>query len=225
MCGRFTLRTRPQAVAQAFDLLEPPAEFAARYNIAPSQPVAAVRFDATRGGRVLFWPRWGLVPSWADNPAIGNRMINARAEGIATKPAFRRAFKLRRCLIVADGFFEWHKEGASKQPFLIHRADNAPFAFAGLWECWGPDRLESCTIITTAANESLRSLHDRMPAILAPHDYARWLDPSAQDVTALAELLRPAANDLLAAVPVSTTVNNPRNDVPECVQPLGEPPH
>ena len=156
MCGRFTLRTRPQAVAEAFDLFEPPAEFAPRYNIAPSQPVAAVRFDAASSGRALFWPRWGLVPSWADSPAIGNRMINARAEGIATKPAFRQAFKSRRCLIVADGFYEWHKDGTAKQPFLISRPDGAPFGFAGLWESWGPDRMETCTIITTAANDSLR---------------------------------------------------------------------
>jgi putative SOS response-associated peptidase YedK len=222
MCGRFTLRARPQAVAEAFELLEL-SDLSPRYNIAPTQPVASVRLDPDRGGRVLVWQRWGLIPSWARDPSIGNRMINARAETVATKPAFRNAFAARRCLIVADGYYEWQKTAEGKQPYFIHRRDDAPFAFAGLWERWGPERLESCTIITTAANASMRSLHDRMPVILQPADYSRWLDPAVRDGEALASVLRPARDDLLAADPVQPVVNNPRNDVPECVSPIGPP--
>jgi len=220
MCGRFTLRARPQAVAEAFELLELP-DLSPRYNIAPTQTVATVRFDPAQGGRVLTRQRWGLVPSWADDPAIGNRMINARAETVATKPAFRKAFSTRRCLVVADGFYEWQKTPEGKQPYFMARPDNAPFAFAGLWECWGPERMETCTIITTSANESMRPLHDRMPVILSPTDYATWLNPHTHDRQQLESLLRPAANDLLIAAPVRTLVNSPKNDVPECAEPVG----
>jgi putative SOS response-associated peptidase YedK len=219
MCGRFTLRARPQAVAEAFELLELP-DLSPRYNIAPTQLIASVRFDADRGSRVLVRQRWGLIPSWADDPSIGNRMINARAETVATKPAFRKAFAARRCLIVADGFYEWQKTAEGKQPYFMHRRDDAPFAFAGLWERWGPERQESCTIITTTANATMRSLHDRMPVIVQPKDYGAWLDPACQGGEALAPILRPAPEDLLVVEPVRPLANSPRNDIPECVVPI-----
>jgi putative SOS response-associated peptidase YedK len=220
MCGRFTLRARPHAVAEAFELLELP-DLSPRYNIAPTQSVATVRFDPEQRRRVIALQRWGLVPKWADSLSIGNRMINARAEGIATKPAFRQAFVARRCLVVADGFYEWHKTPDGKQPYFIHRPDHAPLAFAGLWERWGPENLESCTIIATAANPMMRGLHERMPVILQPADYDRWLDPALRARESLEALLQPAADDLLQAEPVTTLVNSPKNDQPECVQPIG----
>jgi len=219
MCGRFTLRTRPQAVVEAFELLELP-DLTPRYNIAPTQLVATVRYDPARQARVLAWQRWGLVPKWAPDLSIGNRMINARGETVATKPAFRQAFATRRCLVVTDGFYEWHKTTAGKQPYFIHRADDAPFAFAGLWERWGPEHLETCTIITTTANRSMAELHERMPVILAPHDYSLWLDPAMRDVPTLERLLRPAAEDLLRFDAVTTLVNSPRNESPDCVVPV-----
>ncbi len=218
MCGRFTLRTRPQAVVEAFELLEYP-DLTPRYNIAPTQAVATVRYDAERQGRICVWQRWGLVPKWAADLSIGNRMINARGETVGTKPAFRQAFVARRCLVVADGFYEWHKTAAGKQPYFIHRADDAPLAFAGLWERWGPENIESCTIITTAANQAMAGLHERMPVILAPQDYAQWLDPAVRDVPTLERLLRPAAEDLLRFDAVTTLVNSPRNESPECIVP------
>lgn len=214
------MRARPQAVAEVFELLELP-DYSPRYNIAPTQQVASVRFDPARGRRVLAWQRWGLIPSWAKDMAIGNRMINARAETVASKPAFRKAFTTRRSLIVADGFYEWHATGDGKQPFFIHRRDSGPLAFAGLWERWGPEQLESCTIITTTANAMMRTLHERMPVIIPPENFSRWLDPNVQDRDTLESMLQPAADDLLVAEPVSTTVNNPRHEVPECVVPLG----
>lgn len=219
MCGRFTLRSRPQAVAEAFELLELP-DLSPRYNIAPTQSVATVHFDLERHQRVLRWQRWGLVPRWAKSLAVGAGMINARAEGIATKPAFRQAFTARRCLVVADGFYEWQKTPEGKQPYFLHREDDSPLAFAGLWEQWGPDHLESCTIITTSANRLMSGLHERMPVILKPEDYTRWLDPALRDRKVLESLLQPAAEDLLRIDAVTTLVNNPRNEQPECVVPL-----
>ena len=210
---------RPQDVAEAFELLELP-DLSPRYNIAPTQQVASVRYDAERGGRILSWQRWGLVPSWADDLAIGNRMINARAETVATKPAFRKAFATRRALIVADGFYEWQKTAEGKQPYFIHRPDDTPFAFAGLWERWGPEKLETCTIITTTANATMQSLHERMPVVVSPQDYQKWLDPELRDPAVLERILRPAAEDFFALVPVRPLVNNPRNDVAECVVPM-----
>jgi putative SOS response-associated peptidase YedK len=226
MCGRFTLRTPVKDVAAAFDV---PAEGLAdslplftHFNIAPTQQVVAVRADPSSGSRQLVPLRWGLVPSWADDPAIGNRMINARADTVASKPSFRAAFKSRRCLIAADGFYEWQKRGASKQPYFIGLRDEGPFAFAGLWERWRRDdqTIESCTIITTEANELMRPLHDRMPVILPREDYASWLDPRPDRGEALQKLLQPYAPARMTAYPVSTIVNNPRNDVPQCIEPL-----
>lgn len=224
MCGRFTLRTAPQEVARTFRLTGALGEWAPRYNIAPSQVVAAVRVDEADARQLVFL-RWGLVPAWADDPAIGNRMINARGETVAEKPSFRKAFVARRCLIAADGFYEWQKSGGSakapKQPFYITMRDERPFAFAGLWErntrCGEP--IETCTIITTTANELMQPLHDRMPVIVPIDRQDLWLDPAVQEVERLTPLLAPFASDAMKATPVSTRVNNPRNESPECIVP------
>jgi putative SOS response-associated peptidase YedK len=167
--------------------------------------------------------RWGLIPSWAKDLTIGNQLINAQAETASIKPAFRAAFKKRRCLILADGFFEWKKENRHKQPFHIRLRDGRPFAFAGLWEHWEGTEgkaIESCTILTATPNELLRSLHHRMAVILPSSEYDRWLDPSMQQPDALQPLLRPYPSEEMTAYPVSTVVNNPRNDAPSCIEPL-----
>jgi putative SOS response-associated peptidase YedK len=220
MCGRFTLAVPAEQVAAQFQLPDAP-QLAPRYNIAPTQQVAVVRAD--EGGRTLSLMRWGLVPSWAKELAIGAKMINARAETAAEKPAFRSAMKQRRCLIPADGFYEWQALPGGKQPFYIHMADGSPFAFAGLWEQWrtpeGP-WLETCTILTTAANELMRPLHDRMPVIIPPEQYARWLDPELRDAGPLQELLAPYAADAMAAMPVSKAVNKVGNDDPGLIAPV-----
>ncbi|HEY1598513.1 MAG TPA: SOS response-associated peptidase [Pirellulales bacterium] len=172
MCGRFTLRTPAHAVADAFGLISTP-DLQLRFNIAPTQLVAAVRFDPQQGGRQLTRLRWGLIPSWAADPSIGSRMINARADTVATKPAFRSAFKRRRCLVLADGFYEWKKVGSAKQPFFMRLKDDRPFAFAGLAEHWHRDgqTIDSCSIITTESNSLMAEIHDRMPVILPPAEY------------------------------------------------------
>jgi putative SOS response-associated peptidase YedK len=184
--------------------------------------VAVVRQGATC--RELSLLRWGLVPSWAKDVKIGASLINARADTIASKPAFRSAFKRRRCLIPADGFFEWKKgEGKVKQPFYIRLKKDYPFAFAGLWEHWeGPNNsaIDSCTIVTTDANDTLRPLHDRMPVILHEGDYDRWLETKTDDPTQLCELLKPYPPEELIAFPISTLVNNARNESPQCIEPL-----
>ncbi len=224
MCGRFTLRASASVVAEHFAIFELPP-FAPRFNIAPSQPVAVVRL-APGGGeptRELVWPRWGLIPSWAKDPAIGNRMINARAETVAEKPAFRGAFRRRRCLLPADGFYEWQGRGRGKQPYFIRLRDEGLFGFAGLWEHWeGPDHsaVESCTLLTTEPNDLIRQIHDRMPVILSPEDYACWLDPSVEEAGQLLSLLRSFPSDAMTAHPVDTLVNSPANDDPQCVEPV-----
>ncbi len=223
MCGRFTLRTPASTVARLFaDLELTSPEFKPRYNIAPTQNVAAVRQSASSEFQ---WCqlRWGLIPFWAKDRAIGSQMINARSETIATKPAFRAAFKSHRCLIPADGFYEWQKlSPTKKQPQYITLKDQGPFCFAGLWESWTDKEtqevVESCTIITTDANEFLLPLHDRMPVILNPHDFQPWLDRDFNDATWLQSKLRPWANDDMTFYPVDTVVNNPRNEKPECIQ-------
>jgi len=222
MCGRFTLRSPAAAVAEQFALPEVPP-LAPRFNIAPSQPVAVVRLapgkSPPRCELVLL--RWGLIPAWAKDPAIGSRMINARAETAAEKPAYRSAFQRRRCLLPADGFYEWQGGGRRKQPYFIHLRDDRLFAFAGLWESWqGAEgsRIESCTLLTTGANELVRPIHDRMPVILAPQAYGPWLDPSAQADT-LAPLMAPYPADEMASYPIGGHVNNPANDDPQCVEP------
>lgn len=217
MCGRFTLRTPAKEIARLFDVTVP--DMAPRYNIAPSQPVAAVRLRPASERRELAMLRWGLVPFWADDPNIGYKMINARAETVARKPAFRKAFAQRRCLIVADGFYEWQKKNGGKQPFLFHLKDDRPFAFAGLWEHWKGEgeEIESCSIIVTEANEVLEPIHNRMPVILDPADHDVWLDPSCQDKERLQRLLKPFPSSELEGYAVSRVVNNPKNDVDQCV--------
>ncbi len=226
MCGRFTLRTRLNLLLQQF-AAEVSSEhelplFGPRYNIAPTQEILAIR--PADGRRVATMLRWGLVPSWAKDIKSGAPLINARADTLANKPTFRTAFRKRRCLIPADGFYEWQKlDDGTKQPFYIHRPDNQPFAFAGLWERWdrGPT-VESCAIVTTDANKQMCKLHDRMPVILALSDYALWLDPAVDDTAALQHLLAPCGEDELVAEPVSSHVNRVANADEKCIEPLAQ---
>ena len=220
MCGRFTLKTAPDVLRSQFALdVVPLLPF--RYNIAPTQAVAAVRLAAEGGCRELILPSWGLIPSWADARAIGNRLLNARADTVADKPAFRSAFRARRCLILADGFFEWQTHEGKKQPIYFRAIGGEPFAIAGLWERWtrGDEPLESCVLITTEANDLVRPTHDRMPVILSRADYEAWLDP-AQPAARLQSLLRPYRPDQMTAWPVSPRVNSPRYDDATCVEPI-----
>ncbi len=215
------MRAPASTVADEFQVLDAPP-LAPRFNIAPTQPVAAVRLVPESGQRQLAFLKWGLVPAWAKDRTIGNRLINARAESVAEKPAFRAAFRRRRCLVVADGFYEWQRSGARKQPYFIRLRDDRPFAIAGLWESWeGPahSALETCTLITTGPNELMEPIHNRMPVILARDDYDRWLDPAIQEPDALCPLLRPYPTSAMLALPVSPHVNNPRNDDPKCIAP------
>ncbi|OGO33861.1 MAG: hypothetical protein A2W35_00960 [Chloroflexi bacterium RBG_16_57_11] len=222
MCGRFTLTASPEQLQQAIPGLNvPTAKMAARYNIAPSQPVAVVPND---GQMKLDYFVWGLIPSWAKDPSIGNRMINARGETLAEKPSFRTAFRRRRCLILADGFFEWKQNPGSKTktPMYIHLKSGQPFAFAGLWENWNaPDgsSVLSCTIITTTPNTLMEPIHNRMPVILPPTSYTQWLEPGEQDPTSLQALIQPYPAEAMSAYPVSTLVNRPENDVAAVIQP------
>jgi putative SOS response-associated peptidase YedK len=218
MCGRFTLRTPAKEIAEQFGVDVPDLQL--RFNIAPSQEIATVRINRDTQKRELAMLRWGLIPFWAKDPKIGYSTINARAETVATKPAFREAFRKRRCLIVADGFYEWRKTNGKKQPYLIHLKDDRPFAFAGLWERWKRDETEiqSASIIVTDPNELVDRIHDRMPVILNPDDYGVWLDREFEDGKRLLNMLRPFPADRMDAYPVSTVVNNPRNDAEECVQ-------
>ncbi len=221
MCGRFALFSPEEILAAMFGLegggFPPPS-----YNIAPSRDVAAVRVAPEEGTRrEMALLRWGLIPSWAKDPAMGDRMINARAETAAAKPAFRSAFRRRRCLLPADGFYEWQKAGTRKQPYFVRMADGKPFALAGLWERWeGPDgAVASCTILTTDANALLAPIHDRMPVIVAPADFERWLDPGRQDPADLMALARPYPAAAMVAFPVRTLVNSPATDDPRCIEP------
>lgn len=220
MCGRFVLMANPEAVQQAFDLTSVPAEMTARYNIAPTQPVAVITNDDPKA---LTFYRWGLIPSWAKDMKIGNQMINARSESVHEKPAFRSAFKRRRCLIPADGFYEWRKEGSDKIPMFIHLKDRPIFAMAGLWEIWNSpegDEIRTCTILTTDANSFMETIHNRMPVILRKEDYAFWLSPQEEPVPALQALLKPFDPDAMTAYPVSKMVNRPNNDTPELLKPV-----
>jgi putative SOS response-associated peptidase YedK len=217
MCGRYTLSTPAEVVAELVGLDAVP-ELPLRYNIAPTQEVAAVRVE--NDARAFAWLRWGLVPFWADDPSIGNRMINARAETVAEKPAFRDSFKKRRCLVLADGFYEWQKvKGDSgKQPWHFEMADGSPFAFAGLWSSWRPkdeedaEPLETCNLLTTDANAVVKPVHHRMPVILRPEDYELWLDPEVSDRDTLESVLGPYDPEAMTAWPVSREVNKPQND-------------
>lgn len=223
MCGRYELHSNPAAIALAFGLAHPPA-IAVRYNIAPMQDIPIVRRNAA-GERELVQVRWGLVPRWAKDPSIGARMINARAETIADRPTFRYVFQKHRCLVPADGFYEWRKAPSGKQPVHVARIDGQPFGMAGVYERWlSPDGevLDTCTILTTQANALLRPVHDRMPLIVPPEHYARWLD--AADAGDLGDLLVPPAEEALRATPVSTRVNAVRNDDATLIEPVEDEP-
>jgi len=219
MCGRFTLRTAPEILAEAYGLPETPDLFL-RFNIAPGQAVAVVRQKPQVEGRELAFLRWGLIPAWADDPSIGDRLANARSETAATKPSFRRAFRSRRCLVVADGFYEWQRTNGRKQPYFVGLKNDRPFGLAGLWERWekGGEPVDSCTILTTDANDLMQPIHERMPVIIPPEQYDLWLDPRCQDTEKLAMLLRPYPTKDMLAYRVSTLVNNPKNDVAKCVE-------
>lgn len=224
MCGRFTLRADPKSVAEHFELAEPP-ELSERYNIAPGQDVLVVRSDA--GRRISETRVWGLIPAWAKTPSTGSRLINARAETVASKPAFAQAFRGRRCLIPADGFYEWAEGEGPKQPYHIALEQGGLFAFAGLWESWRSEvagSVDSCTIVTTAADERLRGVHHRMPVILPSDSYAVWLDPELEDKTRLQELLGRVRDAAFALVVVGTRVNDVRHDDPSCLAPAAPQP-
>ena len=212
MCGRFIQCTSGDRLAERFHLPAAP-NLMPRYNIAPSQSVGAIRIAAD-GGREWVTLRWGLIPAWAPEPRTAYRTINARAETVAEKPTYRQAFRCRRCLIPADGFYEWRKLGVRKQPYCIAPVDGQPMAFAGLWERWERDGqvLESCTILVTQANALVAPIHDRMPVILDPAAEARWLDPAVTDPAVLRPLLVPCAPDRLRVWPVGTAVNATRHD-------------
>ena len=221
MCGRFSVALSATTLASHFNVQES-VVWKERYNLAPSQEILTLVQPAGRA-REIRRMRWGLIPFWAKDPSIGNRLINARAETVATKPAFRNALRERRCLIVTDGFYEWQAQGRRKQPWCIRMQDGRPFAFAGLWERWTDPvgrAIESCTIITTAPNALIKQLHHRMPVIPAPRDYDLWLDARIRDVDRLLPLLVPYPAEELTAYPVSPLVNNPANDSPACQSPV-----
>jgi putative SOS response-associated peptidase YedK len=220
MCGRYTLATPAQLIAEHFGLAEVP-ELSPRYNIAPTQSVATVRSFADRDAPVFEPRRWGLIPSWAKDPGIGSRMINARVETAAEKPAFRAAFRRRRCLVPADGFYEWKPHPKRRRPHHVRLPDGGLFGLAGLFEAWKSpegEAVASCTLLTTAANASLSALHDRMPIIVAPEHYERWLDPELQDPDAILALTGASVSDRLCFQPVGFAVNSPRNDDPSCIE-------
>ena len=222
MCGRFTLNQSATALAQIFDV-EPVPDLAAQYNIAPTQMVATVLHQPESNKREFQQLRWGLIPSWAKDSSMGAKLINARAETVAEKPSFRSAFKHRRCLVVADGFYEWRHQQGKKQPFYFRLQDGQPFGFAGLWEKWRSptgEEINSCTILTTAANELLQPIHERMPVILAAIDYNLWLNPQTEAPEQLQQLLLPYPAAAMIGYPVSTLVNNSRHNSPECIIPL-----
>ncbi len=221
MCGRFVQYSDPEIYASHFDL-DSFHEAVPRYNVAPTQPVLAVR-RSSDGKRELIPLRWGLVPSWSKGPDSRFQMINARVETVASKPAYRNAFKHQRCLIPAEGFYEWKAEQRGKTPYLIRREDHAPFAMAGLWERWhgeGTEALESCTIIVTEANALVSGIHERMPVILPTAHYAAWLDPDNTDQDTLLAMLKPIGPEDWTMHPVSRRVNSPRNDGPELIEPV-----
>ncbi len=223
MCGRFTLIADPNDLREAFPWVNIPEGIGPRYNIAPSQPVAVIPND---GKNQLDFFVWGLIPSWAKDPAIGNRMINARAETLPEKPSFRNAFRRRRCLIPASGFYEWKQVAGqkSKTPMYIRLKSGKPFALAGLWERWdAPDgsTVLSCTIVTTEPNELMREIHNRMPVILPQEAYKIWLDPAEPPLPSLAGLLQPYPAAEMTAYAVSRLVNSPDNDQPALIEPVG----
>ncbi len=221
MCGRFTLTVDPAELKEAFADFKFPSRFAPRFNIAPTQPVLAIPNDGRNKADFFVW---GLIPAWAKDPTIGSRLINARGETLAEKPAFRGGYKYKRCLILADGFYEWKSQPGTKTkvPHFIHLKSGSVFAFAGLWDEWQSadgSSIRSCTIVTITPNELMSKIHNRMPVILQPSDYAEWLDASPRTPNSLVHLLKPFPANLMDAHPVSTLVNSPANDRAECVVP------
>lgn len=220
MCGRFVLTASPEALQQHFNLTTISPAITARYNIAPTQPVAVITNEDPHS---LTFHRWGLIPSWAKDMSFGSQAFNARSETVDEKPAFRAAFKRRRCLIPANGFYEWSQDGKAKKPMFVHLADHALFAFAGLWEVWRSpegDEIRSCTILTTEPNDLIRPLHHRMAVILDPSDYALWLSPEELPAVALKPLLRAYDETRMGVYEVSTLVNKAANDGAELIAPL-----
>jgi putative SOS response-associated peptidase YedK len=223
MCGRYRLSRRKQLVEEYFGTVSGGDDWDPRYNIAPSQPVVTIRQDAREPIRKLSMMRWGLVPSWAKDPSIGYKTINARAETVATTASFREPFKSQRCLIPADGFYEWVRNGKTKQPYCFEVNDGELFAFAGLWDRWrNPqgDVVESCTILTTTPNSLVADIHDRMPVILNPDHYDLWLDPAFRNTASVSEMLKPFDATIMRRYPVSARVNHVQNDDADCAKPL-----
>jgi putative SOS response-associated peptidase YedK len=223
MCGRYRLSRRKQIVEEYFDCGSDEPDWSPRYNIAPAQPVPVIRENPKEPARELSLMRWGLIPSWAQDSSVAAQMINARSETAATKPAFRGALKFRRCLIPADGFYEWLRTGKSKQPYCFEVNDGQLFAFAGLWDRWrdpSGNWMKTCSILTTTPNAVTAAVHDRMPVILDPDAYDLWLDPGMQNVAAASELLKPCDARLMRCYPVSTRINSVANDDEECCRPM-----
>ena len=221
MCGRLTLRTPTSALTALFSGLSFPQR-TFRFNICPTQPLLCVRQGKSLPLEVVEL-RWGLIPAWTKNTKVGTGLINARSETASSKPSFRDAFQDRRCLIIADGFFEWKKTGAAKQPFYICRKDQQPFCLAGLWESWQHEKnpshspVQTCTVLTTSANDLMAPIHDRMPVVLAPDQHENWLNQSNRLVDTIQPMMSPLHTDSLQAYPVSTFVNRPSNDSKECI--------
>jgi putative SOS response-associated peptidase YedK len=223
MCGRYRLSRRKQIVEEHFDVISGDEDWTPRYNIAPTHPVPIIRQNPKEPVRELSLVRWGLIPSWAKDSAIGAQMINARSETAASKPAFRDALKSRRCIIPADGFYEWQKTGKTRQPYCFEVGEGELFAFAGLWDRWknpAGKTIESCSILTTTPNAVTSTVHDRMPLILDPDCYDLWLDPGMTDAGAVADLLRSRDARRMRCYPVSTRINHVANDDEECSNPV-----
>ena len=223
MCGRYRLSRRKQIIEECFESAPWDDDWSPRYNIAPTQPVPVIRQNPREPVRELSLVRWGLIPSWAKDASAAARMINARSETAATKPAFRDALKFRRCLIPADGFYEWVRTGKTKQPYCFEVNAGELFAFAGIWDRWwdpSGNAVETCSILTTTPNTVTSAVHDRMPVILDPDSYDLWLDPGMQNVTAISELLKPFDGRLMRCYPVSKRINHVANDDEGCSRPV-----
>jgi len=223
MCGRYRLSRRKQIIAEHFDAISDAEDWVPRYNIAPTQPVTVIRQHPTEPTRHLSQMRWGLIPSWSKDASSAAKMINARSETARTLPAFRDAMKYRRCLVPADGFYEWRKSGKEKQPYCFEVNEGKLFAFAGLWEGWKDPNgnwIKTCTILTTTPNSVTSAVHDRMPVILEPSDFDLWLDPGMKDASIISELLKPFDAAAMRCYPVSTRVNQVLNDDAECASPV-----
>lgn len=222
MCGRFVRYTTPMDLAALYEIQDAPTAEAS-YNIVPTESIVTIRLTPEINKKEFALLKWGLVPSWAKDIKIGNKMINARAETVAEKPSFRVALRKRRCLIIADGFYEWQRSVKPSRPHYFKMKDSIPFAIAGIWEQWeDPDKkvIETCALLTTQANELMQPVHDRMPVILDPANYDLWLDRSMQEVEKLAHLYSPFSTERMETYEVSTIVNAPKNNDPLCIKPL-----